>query len=98
MAEEKFDNSDRKDFEELAAKLQEASPYLENKIDDLLKQRPDLLTYQRDDVGRMFVASYKLGAMVRIMIMDWLAWAYDMPNEGFVHPAKDDPDGPTTRN
>jgi hypothetical protein len=75
----------RKDFQELLAKVVEMTPHLEQKIADLLIHRPDLWRYEVDEHGMERVASYQLGKIVAIVMVDWLCWAYDMPEKGFMH-------------
>ena len=80
-------DNDAKTLIELIAKVDEAIPLLENKVEDVLRRYPDLFTFETDAEGKQTVGSYQLGRIVAICILDFLCWAYDRPEKGYIPPS-----------
>jgi hypothetical protein len=83
-------DNDAKTLVELITKVQEAIPLLEDKVEDLLRRHPDLFTFETDVEGKQTVGNYQLGRIVAICILDFLCWAYDRPDLGYIPPSAQD--------
>lgn len=81
---------DRKTLAELVAKFEEATPSFDDKVEDLLRRYPKLLAFQTDAQGRETVGNYQQARIVAICILNFLCWAYDRPDLGYVPPSTRD--------
>lgn len=72
---------------DLIAKFEESLPLLEDKVQDVLRRHPYLFTLQTDAKGNQAVSDYQLGRIVAICILDFLCWAYDRPEKGYIPPS-----------
>jgi hypothetical protein len=62
---------------EVLAKVEEAAPYIDDKVEWILRTYPDLT--EVTPTGRRL----QLGKVVGIALLDFLAWAYGHPDLGY---------------
>ena len=73
-------------MEELLMKFHELTPFLDDKVEDMLRRQPDLL---RINI-RAGDADVQAGRLVGAAILDFIAWAYGRPELGYVPPSEGD--------
>ncbi len=72
-------------LEELIDKTGEAAHFLDDKAADILSRNPDLVKTHVNAKGET-VGGYQLGRIIAIGIMDFLCWAFDRPELGYLPP------------
>lgn len=79
-----MDSTDTRTLFELIQKLELFTPELEGRVTAHLAKTPGLMHFETDAQGRETVASYRLARLVAIEILDFLCWAFDLPDKGYI--------------
>ena len=75
---------DTRTLADLVERLMEAAPTLDDEINALIQQNPQLVEYGIDARGRRVAKSYLLGRLVAIWTLNFLCRTYGRPDLGYV--------------